>query len=61
MQQREATTHESVDPPRQLTNAEVLFHIVFDDLYVSVGKWSKDLVDPLVEMIQAHIANEGEK
>lgn len=60
MEQREATTNSFMTPPRQLTNAEVLLFIVFDCIDDSVGRWSEELVNPLVEWIQTHSASEGE-
>lgn len=60
-EQREATTNSFMTPPRQLTNAEVLLFIVFDCLDGSVGRWSEELVNPLVEWIQAQSASEGEE
>lgn len=61
MLQRGATTRSSMGPPRRLTNAEVLLcSILFDCIGFSVGRWSEDVVNPLVEWIQAHSTNEGE-
>lgn len=60
-QQRDSTTSSLMTPPRQLTNAEVVLRIVFERLDVPDGNPPEDWVNPLAEVIQAHIANERQE
>lgn len=60
-QRRDATTRSLMTPPRRLTNAEVVLRVVFERLDVPGGNPSENWVNPLAEVIQAHIANERQE